>query len=185
MFCEGADRCGSDDAYKSRNLYHLIMKKLFALLALLLAPSLAYGNLMTFDFSGQLDKIGPFGEDFGFGVAVGDPFSGSFSYDTNQTPLLETAFGFTQYAASSFIVNFPQSSASGTNLTLSIQLFDGFLEWVNIQGLISPGLFMDVGFTNGFSVLPNNLPPTFLSCADWFSAPFKLNHHRSLPSKLA
>jgi hypothetical protein len=151
---------------------------MFALLLVLCSTNL-HAIPITIKFSGQIDGVcnfPPFCNGFGLGISVGDPFKGIFSYDSNAVPIA-TNFNVATYALTNFSVNFPTLSFTATNPTMKISLFDGFLEWINVQGVIPGGLFMNVGLTNGVPMLPNLSPPTFLSCAGWVLCGFQIKDY--------
>jgi hypothetical protein len=157
----------------------IFISLMFALLFPVLCSTNLYAIPVTIKFSGQIDGVcnfPPFCNGFGLGISVGDPFKGSFSYDSNAVPIA-TNFNKATYALTNFGVNFPTLSFIATNPTMRISLFDGHIEWLNVQGSIPGGLFMNVGLTNGFPVLADLSLPTSLSCADWLLCGFQIKDY--------
>ena len=106
---------------------------------LLLLWSKAYPT--TINFAGQ---IGSMGADFGLGLQVGDPFSGSFADD-----------------GSALQVTFNSNTFVALSPTMLIMPFDGFLAGIDVQGQIEPGLWLHIGLTNGEAA-------SGFDCEQWF-----------------
>ncbi|MGA7878676.1 MAG: PEP-CTERM sorting domain-containing protein, partial [Desulfoferrobacter sp.] len=105
---------------------------------------------------------------FGLDIIIGDPFSGSFSYDSDSGTPIE------------FYSQFPTMRFDATGLFLKFQPFDGHLTFFNIGGGISSGLYMEIGLTNWLPVGDGSLP-THLSREDWFLSGFQINDGEAWP----
>ena len=144
------------------------MRKIFSRTVLsvffvIVSATAPHANLIVVEFSGSLDRVcdvAPFCNGHELELAVGDPFSGRFSYDPITGP-------------AEFFVRFPNVRLDATNLEIEFQPFDGFLTFFNIRGEIPGGSFMHIGLTNGSPVRDGNLP-TSLACADWLLCGFQI-----------
>jgi hypothetical protein len=117
-------------------------------------------------FGGNIDHVflNPSGTNdaFGLGIALGDSLSGTFAYDSVTGNALH------------FNANVGSQTFSASNVSVSFDLFDGFLTSFHVKGEIASGLFMFVGLTNGSPVF-TDVPPQRLSSADWFISAFMIN----------
>jgi hypothetical protein len=135
------------------------------LAALLGLPARALAIPTTFSFSGTVEGVcnfPPICNAFGLPIALGDPFTGQFSFDDTETP-------------TDFRISFPQVSFVATDLSLLTQDFDGHIQFANLQGRIANGLFINIGLTLGFPARPDLFSPVVWDCAQWFLCGLQIN----------
>ena len=151
---------------KSKKIFRAVGLSLFFFLVL--ATNL-HAYQIRGEFSGQLTHVptSPFdGPVFNLGLAVGDQFSGNFSYDSIAVP----------YVVYDFNVQFQNLSLTASNLAMDVHLLDSFANWFDITGELPGGLFMSVGLWGGDPILTDISPPTYLSSSDWFLSSFHISH---------
>jgi len=144
---------------------------------LLGATTAARAMLVTVDFSGTIERdcghmdAGGHCDGLGLGLHAGDPFTGQFTYATDET-------------LSAFFVQFPTQRFDATDLNLEFHPFDGYLTTFGVKGAISDTLFLTIGLTNGEPVRGGGFP-TVMDCADWNLCGLQINDLNRIPVEIA